>query len=130
MKVEDFNMKFRVYYEDSDVSGFLYHSKYLNFCERARSELFFENGFSPINGECHFVVKKIEAEYIKPAKFGEVVEVKSCLLKMGGASLFLKQEIFHNDERLFSAKILLAHLKGSKPSRIDNQTRELLFRIF
>jgi acyl-CoA thioester hydrolase len=118
-------LKFRVYYEDTDVSGFLYHSTYLNYCERARSEIFFKRGISPISGNSHFVVKKIEAEYIKPAKFGDTLKVKTHLLKMGGASVLLNQEIFRGDEKLFSAKILLAHLIGTKPSKIDEEIRKI-----
>jgi acyl-CoA thioester hydrolase len=125
MRVEDFNLKFRVYYEDTDVSGFLYHSKYLNYCERARSEIFFKRGVSPINGESHFVVKKLEAEYLKSAKFGDTLKVKTSLLKMGGASVLLNQDIFRDGEKIFNAKILLAHLIGTKPSKIDDEVRQV-----
>ncbi len=45
----------RVYYEDTDTGGVVYHSIYLNYCERARSEIFFRNGISPIDNKYHFV---------------------------------------------------------------------------
>ncbi|MGD9625492.1 MAG: acyl-CoA thioesterase, partial [Arcobacter sp.] len=52
-------MKLRVYYEDTDAGGIVYHSNYLNFCERARSDVFFQKGFSPVLEGGHFVAKKI-----------------------------------------------------------------------
>ncbi|MGE4457522.1 MAG: hotdog domain-containing protein, partial [Arcobacteraceae bacterium] len=53
-------MQIRVYYEDTDTGGVVYHSNYLNFCERARSEAFFRLGMSPELSSGHFVAKRIE----------------------------------------------------------------------
>ena len=60
-------MQLRVYYEDTDTGGVVYHSNYLNFCERARSELFFQRGLSPHKTNAFFVVSHIDAKFIKPA---------------------------------------------------------------
>ncbi len=117
-------MQIRVYYEDTDTSGFVYHSNYLKFCERARSELFFQKGLSPINGDSHFVVKKIEAEFIKSAKLSDILIVKTLVSEIRGASLKLIQNIYRNNELIFEAKILLAHLKGEKVSKITHETLE------
>lgn len=103
-------MQIRVYYEDTDVGGVVYHSNYLNFCERARSQLFFDAGRSPILANGHFVAKHIEADYLKSAKFGDIVEVKSSLLQSKNASFTMLQEIFRGDEKLFSMKIQLAYI--------------------
>ncbi len=118
-------MKIRVYYEDTDTSGFVYHSKYLNFCERARSELFFSRGISPIDGNSHFVVKEISAKYLKPAKFGEVLQVHTEVLELRKASIKLLQTIFRDEVQIFSAEILLAHLINSKPSKIPENILEI-----
>lgn len=103
-------MQIRVYYEDTDVGGVVYHSNYLNFCERARSELFFSAGRSPILSGGHFVAKKIEADYLKSAKFGDILEVKTTLLQSRSASFKLLQQIFRGDDKLFEMKIQLVYL--------------------
>jgi len=53
-------VKIRVYYEDTDAGGVVYHSNYLNFCERARSELFFQKELSPVLQNGHFVARKLD----------------------------------------------------------------------
>ncbi len=58
-------MKYRIYYEDTDCGGVVYYANYLKFCERARSELFFQKGLSPHNNDEFFVVKNVNADYIK-----------------------------------------------------------------
>lgn len=103
-------MKIRVYYEDTDVGGIVYHSNYLNFCERARSQLFFDAGRSPILEGGHFVAKHIEADYLKSAKFGDILEVKTSLLQIKNASFSLLQQIFREEEKVFEMKIDLVYL--------------------
>ncbi|MGD9554109.1 MAG: YbgC/FadM family acyl-CoA thioesterase [Arcobacteraceae bacterium] len=114
-------MKLRVYYEDTDCGGVVYHSNYLNFCERARSELFFQKGLSPHNNDEFFVVKKIEANYIKPARFGDVLEVTTRLVETKNASLTMEQNIYKKDEHLFNMLVTVVFLKNMKPSRIPKE---------
>ncbi len=103
-------MTIRVYYEDTDVGGVVYHSNYLNFCERARSQLFFDTGRSPITTSGHFVAKSIKADYLKSAKFGDVLEVKTALKSIKNASFTLLQSIYRDEEKLFTMEIQLVHL--------------------
>lgn len=103
-------MKIRVYYEDTDVGGVVYHSNYINFCERARSQLFFDAGRSPILEGGHFVAKHIEADYIKSAKFADILDVKTTLVEMKHASFTLLQQIFREEEKIFEMTINLVHL--------------------
>ncbi|MFA5214517.1 YbgC/FadM family acyl-CoA thioesterase [Sulfuricurvum sp.] len=120
-------MNIRVYYEDTDVGGVVYHSNYLNFCERARSQLFFDAGRSPILSDGHFVAKHIEADYIKSAKFGDVVEVKTALLQSRNASFTLLQEIYRDLERLFTMKIELVYINfEGNIAKIPDSDREFL----
>ncbi len=120
-------MKIRVYYEDTDLGGVVYHSNYLNFCERARSELFFSKGQSPVLEEGHFVAKSLEADFVKPALFGDVLEVKTELLTLKHASFTLQQTIFRGEEKLFSMKIKLAYLThDGAVGRMSDETREML----
>lgn len=103
-------MHIRVYYEDTDVGGIVYHSNYLNFCERARSQLFFDAGRSPILEGGHFVAKHIEADYLKSAKFADILEVKTTLIELKNASFTLLQEVFRANEKLFSMRIVLVYI--------------------
>lgn len=103
-------MQIRVYYEDTDVGGVVYHSNYLNFCERARSHLFFDAGRSPILEGGHFVAKHIDADYLKSARLGDILEVKTSLSEMKNASFTLLQEIFRGDEKLFVMTIVLVYI--------------------
>jgi acyl-CoA thioester hydrolase len=120
-------VKIRVYYEDTDVGGIVYHSNYLNFCERARSELFFENGSSPVLEEGHFVAKRIEADFIKPARFSDILHVRTQLLQMKGASFTLHQEIYKDNEKLFEMRITLAHVDHEgRLLRMNDRVKSLL----
>jgi acyl-CoA thioester hydrolase len=120
-------VQIRVYYEDTDVGGVVYHSNYLNFCERARSELFFQNGSSPVLEEGHFVAKRIEADFIQSARFGDILHVKTHLLTMKGASFILHQEIYKDEEKLFEMRITLAHLDHQgRLLRMSERVKSLL----
>lgn len=103
-------MQIRVYYEDTDIGGVVYHSNYLNFCERARSQIFFDAGRSPITSCGHFVAKSIKADYLKSAKFGDLLEVKTDLKSIKNASFVLLQSVYRGEEKLFVMEIQLVHL--------------------
>ncbi|HEY9189315.1 MAG TPA: YbgC/FadM family acyl-CoA thioesterase [Sulfurovum sp.] len=112
-------MKIRIYYEDVDAGGICYHSKYLNFCERARSELFFSQGSSPIQGEYHFVVKHIDADFMASALFGDTVTVHTSVAEFKKASLIMFQEIVNQEGKLlFRMHVTLACMKGNRVSKI------------
>lgn len=119
-------MKIRVYYEDTDCGGVVYHSNYLNYCERARSELFFSKGMSPHSETEFFVVKTVEANYIQPALMGDELEVQTTMTTKKSASLVFLQEIFRGEEKLFSMNVKVAYLKEGKPSKIPTK----LFDVF
>lgn len=123
-------MHIRVYYEDTDVGGVVYHSNYLNFCERARSQLFFDAGRSPILENGHFVAKHIEADYIKSAKFGDTVEVKTALVNLKNASFTLLQQVYRGKEKLFEMTILLVYLNfEGTMCKIPDSDKEFLAAI-
>ena len=118
-------MIIRVYYEETDCGGIVYHSNYLNFCERARSELFFQKGLSPHNNDEFFVVKSVQADYIKSAVFGDIIDVNTKLIEKKSASIVMNQEIFRNEELLFKGTFKLAFLKDFKPSKIPLEFFEI-----
>ena len=124
-------MKIRVYYEDTDVGGVVYHSNYLNFCERARSEAFYEKNLTPILEDGHFVARRIVGDFFSSTKLGDMLEVKSELIKMKAASFILKQMIYKGNEKVFELEILLAYISFTgKPQKLDAKTKALLLSLF
>ena len=122
-------MKTRIYYDDTDAGGVVYHANYLTLCERARSDLFYERGISPAVNGGHFVVKHLEADYLKSAKLGDLIEVKSELVELKNASLVLKQTIYKEEAVLFRMVATLAYVKEGKPSRIDEDTKAFFLSL-
>ena len=124
-------MKIRVYYEDTDTGGVVYHSNYLNFCERARSECFFKIGLTPELENGHFVARKVIADYFVGAKLGDELEITTELVEMKGASFVLKQNIFRDEKRIFELIITLVYItfKG-KPQKLDAKSKELVLSLF
>jgi len=124
-------MKIRVYYEDTDTGGVVYHSNYLNFCERARSDCFFQLGMTPELENGHFVARKVVADYIASAKLGDLLEVETSLVKMKAASFVLKQIITRDSKKVFEMEITLAYITfEGKPQKIDKETMNLINSLF
>jgi acyl-CoA thioester hydrolase len=124
-------MKIRIYYEDTDAGGIVYYSNYLNFCERARSDAFFNRGLTPVLESGHFVVKKLTADYSLSAKLGDLLEVHTELVEMRAASFVLKQTIVKDENKLFEMQITLAYITfEGKAQKIDKGTKELLSALF
>jgi acyl-CoA thioester hydrolase len=120
----------RVYFEDTDFSGLVYHASYVRWCERGRSD------FLRLAGNDHralidgssgrepaaFVVRRMRLEYLKPARIDEVLEVTTQLKKMGAASLILDQRIRRGDHLLFEAEVMVVLVSVSgKPLRIARE---------
>jgi acyl-CoA thioester hydrolase len=124
-------MKMRVYYEDTDVGGVVYHSNYLNFCERSRSEAFFSRGLNPVLEDGHFVARKVNADFYKSAKLGDILEIKNFLIDMKAASFTLRQEIYKEDEKIFELEILLVHVSfEGRVQKMNSVTKELISSLF
>jgi acyl-CoA thioester hydrolase len=113
-------VKIRVYYEDTDAAGIVYYANYLKFCERARSEVFFEAGRTPQSEEGYFVVKHLEADYRYPAALGDVLRVYTRLVEKRKASITLLQRVEKEGETLFEMTIRLAFLKEGRPVKIPD----------
>jgi len=124
-------MKIRVYYEDTDTGGVVYHSNYLNFCERARSEAFFAKGITPVLENGHFVARKVNADFYKSAKLGDMLEVKTRFIQMKAASFTLAQEIYKEEEKIFELEILLVYIDfDGKVQKLNSKTKELILSLF
>lgn len=112
--------KLRVYYEDTDVGGVVYHANYIKYCERARSEMFFVNDIALTQDGCHFVVTSLEAKFIKPAFLGDILCVKTKTLTLKKASAKLEQKIYKDDELIFAMNLSIAYTKQNKPTRMND----------
>jgi len=128
---KEFSMRIRVYYEDTDTGGIVYHSNYLNFCERARSEAFFAKGMQPILKSGHFVARKVIANYLSSARLGDMLDVTSEILQMKAASFILQQTITKDEKKIFDMEITLAFIGfEGKPQKIDKETQKLITHLF
>jgi acyl-CoA thioester hydrolase len=123
-------MQIRVYYDDTDAGGIVYHANYLKFCERARSEQFFSQGKSPVIDGGHFVVKHIEADFIKSARLGDLLDVRYELIEVKNASLKLLQNVWLEDVKLFEMTTVLAFVRDGKVSKIDDATKKFFIQQF
>ncbi len=120
-------MRIRVYYEDTDVGGIVYHANYIKYCERARSEVFFAKGIKPLSdGGAGFVVRRLEAEFIGVAKLGDILEVKSRVLNIKRSIVLLKQSIYNESNCIFDAMITLVYIKNGKPFSIPNNIKDII----
>jgi len=109
-------MKIRIYYEDTDSGGVVYHTNYIAFCERARSEIFFQNGIKFENEG--FIVRHIDASFYSPAKLGDLIEVKTHIDSIKRSFVNVTQQIYKENILLFEVKTKLVFLKDWKISTI------------
>ena len=121
---EIFSISFTVFYEDTDSSGFTYHTSYLKFAERARSIMVKEN-FKEIfdkmlKNTFFFVVRQITVKFIKPSFLSDELLVKTYFLKNNKVSLNLKQIILKNGKPICEILVKLVWIDGKlkKPSKI------------
>lgn len=110
----DFHWPVRVYYEDTDSGGVVYHSQYLNFMERARTEwlraLGFEQDLLRSEHKLLFAVHSMQIIYRSPARFNDALLIKSQLVKASGASMQFEQKLFRGEELLCEASVRIACL--------------------
>ena len=121
----------RVYYEDTDLAGIVYYANYLKFIERGRTEwvrsLGIDQGRLRAEAGIVFAVRRVVADYRRPAVFDDVLEVRTRPLGVTGARILLAQEVARGPEVLFEAEITLAALTASgAPARIPAEFRALL----
>jgi len=104
-----FDWPVQIYWEDTDAGGVVYHSQYLNFMERARTEFLRSLGLmqTVLRDEFGilFVVRDIQIRFKKPAKFDDALNVNTALIKVGRSLLEFEQNIYRGDEHLIAAKV-------------------------
>jgi acyl-CoA thioester hydrolase len=122
----------RVYFEDTDFSGLVYHGSYVRWCERGRSDflrLLGNDHRGLIDGStgrepAAFVVRRMSLEFLKPARIDEILEVETRVEEIGAAHLVLAQAISRDGVRLFEAKVTVVLVSVSgKPLRLAREVR-------
>jgi acyl-CoA thioester hydrolase len=127
----------RVYFEDTDAGGVVYHGNYLKFAERARTELmraggFDHSGLAKEHGVL-IVVRDCTMEFIAPARLDDALEVRSQVTTIGGASLSIRQEVFRpmpdtgGDKLLVRIELRLACIdREFRPARLPEALKRAL----
>ncbi|WP_425052121.1 tol-pal system-associated acyl-CoA thioesterase [Psychromarinibacter sp. S121] len=121
----------RVYYEDTDLAGIVYYANYLKFIERARTELVEGLGIDQralkADSGTVFAVRRVEADYLAPAHFGDTLTVETAPVEVTAARLVLQQDVKREETLLFSAKVTLVALTAAgRPARLPAVLRQLL----
>ncbi|MEO1911201.1 MAG: tol-pal system-associated acyl-CoA thioesterase [Paracoccus sp. (in: a-proteobacteria)] len=113
----------RVYYEDTDLAGIVYYANYLKFIERGRSEWLRTLGVDQLamqrtTGHV-FAVRRVEADYLRPARFDDLLTVTTDLAQGSAARVVVDQKVLRGDETLFTARVTIACLDGKgRPVRL------------
>lgn len=125
-----FVLPVRIYYADTDASGVVYHSTYLDFMERGRAEFFRASGIEKLidleaEDPTAWALRKLAIEYIRPARVDDLIEVHTRLTGLRGARLEIMQETFCGDMHLTHAEVeaCVMTLDG-KPRRVPADVRE------
>lgn len=117
------SLKLRVYYEDTDLAGIVYYANYLKFIERGRSEWLRDLGIDQAamkaEGDKVFAVRRLEADYLRPAKFDDLLEVTTTLESATPVRVMLCQAVLRGDEILLTARVTVVCLNANeRPSRL------------
>ncbi|MBV4412341.1 tol-pal system-associated acyl-CoA thioesterase [Enterobacteriaceae bacterium YMB-R22] len=106
-----FRWPVRVYYEDTDAGGVVYHASYVAFYERARTEMLRHHHFSQqalLEERVAFVVRRITLDYFAPARLDDLLEIQSAIASMRGTSLVFSQKIVNADGKVLNqAEVLI-----------------------
>jgi acyl-CoA thioester hydrolase len=124
------NLHLRVYYEDTDFSGRVYHASYLRFMERARTEWLRDLGFSHSQLAAErglaFAVRALDVKFLAPALIDDLLRVETRVAKLGAASVEFVQDIFCGRRHLTSARIGVVMLSGGRVARIPADLRQTI----
>jgi acyl-CoA thioester hydrolase len=129
------HMQVRVYYEDTDFSGIVYHANYLRFMERGRT-----NHLRLMGAEQHalfaeaqaetpafaFVVRSMQIDYLKPARMDDVLDIVTWPLQVKGASITLAQQVRRGEILLVEAEVRVAFISEGRAKPIPKSLRQLM----
>jgi acyl-CoA thioester hydrolase len=120
----------RVYYEDTDSGGVVYYANYLRFIERGRTEALRALGVDQLALKAAglvFVVRRVTADWLRPARLDDLLEVRTEVTEVGGASVRMVQEVHRDGATLFRAAVQVACMdEAGRPRRLPPEVRARL----
>ena len=128
-------MQVRVYYEDTDFTGIVYHANYLRFMERGRTNYLRLLGaghrdlFEQTEKEApgfHFVVRQMGIDFLRPARMDDVLEIVTAAEDIKGASITMHQKVMRGDELLIEARVQVAFVSQGRAQGIPKPLREAM----
>lgn len=121
----------RIYWEDTDASGLVYHTSYVRFMERGRTELLRSLGLDQrpllegaVGKPVFFVVRAMDLDFRKPAVMDDQLSVETRLTEIGGASITLDQRVRRGDETLVTAVVKVVCVEEGRARRLPAEVRE------
>jgi acyl-CoA thioester hydrolase len=113
----------RVYYEDTDAGGVVYHARYVSFCERARSDCLRLLGIHQARlPDLFFVVRRMTCDFLKPARLDDLLEIETRFIELGGARVEIGQQVMLNGNTLFRAHVTVVLVDGrGRPRRLPEK---------
>jgi len=127
----------RVYFEDTDFSGLVYHGSYVRWCERGRSDFLrlLGNDHHDLNEGSQerepaaFVVRHMRLDFLKPARIDDILTVRTHVKEIGAATLTLDQAVYRNEACVLEAEVMVVLVSRSgKPQRLGRMIRDALAR--
>lgn len=128
--MEHFSIQFRVYYEDTDAGGIVYHANYLRFTERARTDWLRSAGYRQqemLAAGQGFVITKLKARFRQSARLDDTLRVTCVPIKVGRASIEFYQQVFNQDEALLfelECQIAFVDIRQKQTMAIPQQALE------
>jgi acyl-CoA thioester hydrolase len=120
----------RVYYEDTDFSGRVYHASYLRFLERGRTEWLRRRGFAhqdlAATSGVVFVVRSLQIEFLAPAVMDDLLVAETRVGAVRGVAITFHQRVMRGDKALVTAEVLVASIRDGRPARIPPDLRRRL----
>ena len=121
--------EYRVYYEDTDAGGIMYHAQYISWCERGRAEYLREVGLNSsgivANDGVMFVVRHLNADYFKPARLDDLLRVETSIKEMKNSSFIMNQSIFCHESHLFDMVVTLVCIdRNGRAMRVPQILRD------
>ena len=123
ISILNYNNNIRVYYEDTDAGGLVYHANYLKFAERSRTEMLrkmkIEQNILKEKYNIQFIVQKLFIEFFIPAKLDDLLKIKSEILNIYPAKINMQQNIYHKIQLLAKIDLTLGSINTEgKPTRL------------
>lgn len=121
----------RVYYEDTDLAGIVYHANYLKFMERARTDYLRDHGIDQsvmaAGAEgAYFAVRIMDIGFVAPAKFDDMLQVETMPISASGARGVMDQRVMRGDQVICTARVTVACISASgRPTRFPAQVRQM-----